>query len=211
MGRPSKLTDKQWDEIKRRHFVGGESVNSLAKEFGITEGAVRQKIKLVSTNIHEPKKPLEPLSDIAKQKIEADNAQKRISEKISLLSYSDQNIVSQIASNLQAVSEHLSSAAKSGAKIADRLMYIANQQLEQVDDANPEAEESTRALLRIETLRKIAKGSAEIGLELMRANREAVDEINHKALQADRQSQRADFGKDPIEAAKRYQEIMGNS
>ena len=39
MGRPSKLTEKQWAEIGRR-LLAGEKAASLAREFKITEGAI---------------------------------------------------------------------------------------------------------------------------------------------------------------------------
>lgn len=44
MGRKSVLTNEQWAEIERQHLVEGESINSLAKEFGANEGTIREKI-----------------------------------------------------------------------------------------------------------------------------------------------------------------------
>jgi hypothetical protein len=44
MARPSKLSEEQWERIRQR-VLAGESVNGLAKEYGISEGAIRQKVK----------------------------------------------------------------------------------------------------------------------------------------------------------------------
>lgn len=45
MGRKSALTPEQWAEVERRHLVGGESINSLAKVFGVNEATIRKKNK----------------------------------------------------------------------------------------------------------------------------------------------------------------------
>ena len=43
MARRSKLAAQQWDEILERHLAG-ESIRSLAREYGVSEGEIRQKI-----------------------------------------------------------------------------------------------------------------------------------------------------------------------
>ena len=50
MGRRSKLTDKQWIEIERRH-LDGESIRSLAKEFKVAESSIRERISAQSKRI----------------------------------------------------------------------------------------------------------------------------------------------------------------
>ena len=50
MGRRSKLSEKQWAEVIRRH-VDGESIRSLAKEFGVGESTIREKISAESAQI----------------------------------------------------------------------------------------------------------------------------------------------------------------
>ena len=42
MGRKSALTQKQWKEIEQR-FYAGESASALAREFGISEAAIRKR------------------------------------------------------------------------------------------------------------------------------------------------------------------------
>ncbi|NIE67465.1 GIY-YIG nuclease family protein [Burkholderia sp. Ax-1719] len=43
MGRKSALTPEQWAQIERRHLVDGESLNSLATEFGVNESSLRRR------------------------------------------------------------------------------------------------------------------------------------------------------------------------
>ena len=42
MGRKAALTEKQWKDIEDR-FYKGESASSLAREYGISEGAIRKR------------------------------------------------------------------------------------------------------------------------------------------------------------------------
>ena len=173
MGRKSSLTPEQWIEIERRHVINGESINSLAAEFGVNESTVRRKIKPNNT---EPQNRQNPLQALALDKVKADTEAKRIAEKIAELPYAKQQIVSDLARKLTNISEHLCSAAEYGAATSHRLSAIANGQVEKIDDAEPE--KSIEALKRISALTKMANESSEIGLNLLRANKEAVDDMN---------------------------------
>ncbi|RZL66414.1 MAG: Hin recombinase [Variovorax sp.] len=42
MGRPSKLSDKQWEQIGRR-IVAGEKPSALAKEFKVSHATVSER------------------------------------------------------------------------------------------------------------------------------------------------------------------------
>lgn len=177
MGRKSVLTPEQWAEIERRHLVDGESINSLAKEFGVNEGTIRKKIY---PNRSERPKAEKPLSDLAREKVEADKRVKDISEKIAELPISRQQIVNDLARKLTNISEHLASAAEHSAASSHRLSILANQQLEKVDDVNPMA--SMAELGLAVTLQKMANASSEIGLNLLRANKDTVDELNRRGV-----------------------------
>ena len=173
MGRKSALTPEQWIEVERRHLVGGESVNSLAKEFGVNEAAIRRKI---NPNKSEAKTSASPLAELAHAKVEAEKVVRHISERISELPVARQMIVSDLARKLSNISEHLGSAAEYSAATAHRLAAIANAQVEQVDDAEPE--KSMKALQHVAVLTKMANASSEIGINLLRANKEAVEGLN---------------------------------
>ena len=158
MGRKSKLTDKQWSEIDRR-LIAGESARSLAKEFGIAESTIRERF----SDAHKK------IKTVANQIVETEQA-------LRALPVSAQISAHNLASELIAISTHLSSAAKLGAMTAHRLAGIANNQVQYVDDAEPE--KSTEALQRIAVLSKIANTSAEIGVNILRANKEMIDTMN---------------------------------
>lgn len=178
MGRKSSLTPEQWIAIERRVLVDGESVNSLAKEFGVNEGTIRKKIV---PNKSEGKKAANPLVDLAQAKVRAEAAAKSISERISELPLAKQQIVSDLARKLTSISDHLGSAAEHSAASAHRLSILANQQLQRVDEVNPMASENE--LRAVASLQKMANLSSEIGLNLLRANKEAVDDIGRRGAE----------------------------
>lgn len=158
MGRKSKLTEKQWARIGER-FLAGESARSLGPEYGVSEAAIRQRFSSQHKKI----------KSVANQIIEAENAFKE-------LPIASQIATQNLTAQLRSISDHLASAAQFGAMTAHRLSGIANAQVELVDDAEPE--KSTEALQRIAVLTKIANGSSEIAVNLLRANKETVDDLN---------------------------------
>ena len=106
---------------------------------------------------------------------------RRIAEQIAELPIARQNIVNDLASALTDISMHLAAAARYGAATAHRLNGIAQAQAEKIDDADPLKPESVVALKGISLLNKMANDASEIGVNLLRANREAVDDINKRA------------------------------
>lgn len=176
MGRKSVLTPDQWIEIERRHVVDGESINALAAEFGINESSLRRKIK---PNKAELPKGENPLKLLAQEKVQADAESRRIAEQIADLPYAKQQIVSDLARKLTSISDHLGSAAEYSAATTHRLAAMANEQVQKVDDAEPE--KSMEALQRVAVLTKMANASSEIGINLLRANKETVEGLNKPA------------------------------
>ncbi|KVF35771.1 hypothetical protein WJ09_09760 [Burkholderia vietnamiensis] len=174
MGRKSALTPEQWAEVERRHLVDGESINSLAKVFGVNEATIRKKI---NPNKSEREKSAKPLRELAQEKVEADRRAKDISEQIAALPIARQTIVNDLAQKLTNISGHLASAAEYGAATAHRLAAIANEQAAKVDDANPLAADSVAALKGIAALNNLANNASEIGLNLLRANKAEIEKI----------------------------------
>ncbi|KVR92139.1 hypothetical protein [Burkholderia vietnamiensis] len=175
MGRKSALTPEQWAEVERRHLVDGESINSLAKVFGVNEATIRKKI---NPNKSEREKSAKPLRELAQEKVEADRRAKDISEQIAALPIARQTIVNDLAQKLTNISGHLASAAEYGAATAHRLAAIANEQAAKIDDANPLAADSVAALKGIAALNNLANNASEIGLNLLRANKAEIEKIN---------------------------------
>jgi len=169
MGRKSSLTPEQWIEVERRHVVEGESINALAAEFGVNESSIRRKIK---PNKAESPNGENPLKAIAKEKVRVDAESKRITEQIAELPYAKQQIVADLARKLSNVSSHLASAAELSAASAHRLSMLANQQLEKVDAVDPLT--SSKELQAVAVLQKMANSSSEIGLNLLRANKDSM-------------------------------------
>jgi hypothetical protein len=175
MGRKSSLTPDQWLEIERRALVNNESVNSLAKEFGIDEAAIRRKI---NPNKSESKKRISPLKELANEKFQADLKLKDISERIAVLPYAKQQIVFDLSARLNNISGHLAGAAEFGAATAHRLSGIAHGKVIEMDDSSPLNEESMESLKGIAVLTKMANESSQIGINLLAANKEFIKDQN---------------------------------
>lgn len=169
MGRKSSLTAEQWLEIERRHVVGNESINALAAEFGVNESSVRRKIKPIKAELPNGENPLRSL---AKEKVRVDAETKRIAERIAELPYAKQAIVADLARKLTNISEHLASAAEYSSASSHRLAMMANEQLELIDPVDPLKAPHTLAAIAL--LQKMANNSSEIGIGILRANKETM-------------------------------------
>lgn len=160
MGRKSSLTAEQWAEIEKR-LLDGEKPASLAKEFDINRSAITRRFSQQLRNVQS----------VAKQIVSTEIALKSlpIAQQLTAISLAD---------DLRAISTHLAGAAKYGAMTAHHLSGVANFKVQEIDDATPLCEESLEALKGIAILTKVANSSAEIGLNLLRANKETVDGLN---------------------------------
>ncbi len=160
MGRKSSLTEKQWETIGRR-LVDGEAGRVLAREFGISEAAIRKRF---GAQVKE-------IKDVANQLVAAESAFKA-------LPIGAQISARTLADKLVSISEHLCGAAEYGAATAHRLSGIAHGKVALIDDAKPLSEESVSELKGIAVLTKMANEASEIGVNLLRANKETIDRIN---------------------------------
>lgn len=159
MGRPSKLTDAQWEAIGKR-LLAGESTSALAREFKVSKTAVSVRFS----------KRNETIKTVANQIVDTERA-------LSKLNVSEQMAARSLADSLKDISEHLAGAARFGAMTAHRLAGIAAQQVEKIDDADPLAK-SAAQLMGISALTKLANGASEIGLNLLRANKETIEDAS---------------------------------
>lgn len=177
MGRKQALTPDQLLEAERRHFIGGESLNSLAKEFGVNESTLRRKIK---PNKAEGETGPKSLLELATDKARADASAKQIAEQIAELPISRQQLVNDMARRLSNISEHMAGAAEFSAATAHRIAGIANAKVLEIDDAAPLGGESLESLKGIAALTELANKAAHIPLNLLAANKEAVKELNQQ-------------------------------
>jgi hypothetical protein len=158
--RPSKLTPQQLAEITQR-LAAGESRRALAREYGVTEGAIRQRVPTQTTQQVRT----------AAQKL----AEGRLAVA-SLPTVAEQYTAVSLTDKLVNISRSLASAAELGAATAHRLHALANSEVSKVDDAEPMA--SLDSLRNVGVLTKLANESSHIALNLLAANRDAVTRLN---------------------------------
>ncbi|MET3232274.1 UNVERIFIED_ORG: AcrR family transcriptional regulator [Burkholderia sp. 1263] len=155
MARPSKLTDAQWESIGKR-LLAGESAAALSREFGVSKAAISVRFS----------KRTEAVKTVAKQIVETERA-------LSFLNVSEQIAARSLADDLKAISEHLAGAARFSAATSHRLAGIAHNKVAQIDDAMPLDETSLASLKGIAVLTRMANDASEIGLNLLRANKDS--------------------------------------
>jgi len=161
VARPSKLTDKQWESIGKR-LLNGESAASLARSFGISKAAVSLRFS----------KRIETVKSVANQIVATGKA-------LELLNVSEQIAAHDMASRMRSISGHLMGAADYGAATAHRLSGIAHAKVQEIDDAAPVSEESLNALKGINALTRMANDASSIGLNLIAANKDAVNKLQN--------------------------------
>lgn len=169
MGRKPKLSDAQLTEIGRRLLAGGISMRKIAAEYGVSEGVIRGRFSAQNRKVKA----------VANQLVATQDA-------LSALPINAQISAVNLAAQLRSMAGHLASAASNGAMVAHRLSGIALQQVEKVDDAEPER--SIDNLKRIHTLTRMVNDSSELALNLVSANRDRM--------------KRGEFDDDPVQPAK---------
>lgn len=154
MGRPSKLTEKQWGAIGTR-LLAGEKAADLAREFKVSRGVISQRFS----------KRVENVKAIANQLVSAEQALRGlpVSEQLQALTLADE---------LRAISMHLAGAAKFGSATAHRLAGIAHGKVSKIDDAAPLDDASLTGLRGIAVLTRLANEASQIGCNLLAANKD---------------------------------------
>lgn len=152
MGRPSKLTDAQWEMLKHR-LAKGEKAADLAREYGVSKAAISVRVS----------KRIETVKSVASQMVATEEA-------LRALPIAEQLLAVSLADDLRAISTHLAGAGKFGAATAHRLAGIVHEQVAKVDDADPT--QSLKTLQGISALTKMANEASVIGLNLLNANKD---------------------------------------
>lgn len=192
MGRKSNLTDEQWEAIRQR-LLKGEPSRSIAEDFPISAGAIRQRFGKIAG--------IAAQSDQVKE-----TAQKLADAQLALQALPPVNrpAALDLAASLQAISTSLARTAELSSRTAHRMASLANSQAAKVDDADPLADGSAslNALKSVSTLTKMAIDASSIGLNLLNANKERMREG------APETSDPAALPANAVEAAAVYQRIM---
>lgn len=158
MGRKSKFTDKQWEEIDRR-LLEGEAARSIARDLDCSEAIIRVRKKA----------RVEKIKDAANQVVAADRALKA-------LDLPAQRTALTFAQKLQAMGDGLAEAGMLGAQNAADLKFIGRVELKKamqaLQDGNFAA--AAAALERVKQVGALANDEADIGVRLTTAQREQV-------------------------------------
>lgn len=141
-------------------MLAGEKNRRLADEFGITEAAIRKRFGAQAKQIKA----------VANQLVEAE-------QNFRALPVSAQIQTKELFHSLLEVSNHLLGAAKFGASTAHRLAGIANAKVAEIPDGELDAP-AIKSLQEIAVLTKTANEASTIGINLIKANKEAVDEMS---------------------------------
>ena len=158
MGRKSKLTEAQLAEAQKRH-IAGESMRAIARDMGIGESTLRERISAQSAQIKL----------VANQIVATERAMQQLPIGAQITAHN-------LAAKLRAISDDIASAAMYGAKTAHRLNALANSEVAKIDDATPLT--NVDALRGVAALTKLANDSASIALNLLSANKDAVKDAN---------------------------------
>lgn len=109
MGRPSKLTESEWEEIKRRASAG-ESTRALAREFHVAHSTISERCS----------KKVERIKSAANKVFDANKA-------LAALPVSDRPLALTIADNMKATLNSLMRAARAGADSAALINEFAHE------------------------------------------------------------------------------------
>jgi len=160
MAKKSPLKEKQWEEIRTR-LLAGEKCRALAREFGVSESAIRKRygahVKQVKT--------------VAHQLVKAE-------QDFCALSVGAQISARTLADELKAISMHMAGAGRLSAASSHKLAGIANMQVELIDDANPMAD--TALLQGIAVLQEMSNKAGIIPGNLLNANKEILKQDDNK-------------------------------
>lgn len=168
MGRKSKLTDKQWQEVDRR-LLEGDKPAHIAKDFPVSEAAIRAR-KTASA---------EKIKSVANQIVATENALKA-------LPIAAQITAQTFAAKLRALSSHMLEAATYSAATAHRVLAIAHSKAQELDDVAPLDGLSGEALRVVSALTAIGNDSAKLGAAILTGSKEAVKEANAGAGEGDK-------------------------
>jgi hypothetical protein len=163
MGRKSKLTEKQWAEAAERAGAG-EPISSIAESYKIDQRNLRKGLtgfKVVAKDI----------ADTIIKKAKND-------EMLESLSSTKRKIVSGMVRTLISISENTASAAEHASNTARILHIVANREAKKVTLDKPTEGDSGRALISAARIIKVANMAAELPINLLKANNEAVRDIN---------------------------------
>lgn len=178
MGRKSKLSPEQWEEIKRRHIVLGESVNSLAKIYGVNEKTIRIYLGQNKT----PKQSETPNSEQKTIKEAIQDASMTVIKalKSTGLPEDDQRIALELANTLTSVKSKLSETANNNLIVALELSKISR---EGVKHIKSETGVDVDLLKQLQVLGNVTNNFAFLGNEVNKSSKSKVEVDNDLVIE----------------------------
>ena len=172
-------------------MLEGQSIRSIADQFKISEGALRKRF---STRV-------QTIKVVANQMLIANNNFQNLptSSKISTQDYFEK---------LRDMQNNLIGAASNGAATSHRLSAIANQQVQKLDDADPMTEAGISIIKGIAALTRTANEASEIAINLIKANKDVIDDINASEMRKTKLVDINPLPADAIDAGREYLRIM---
>ena len=160
MGRPSKLSPAQWQDVERR-AAAGESIKALGKEFGVARSTISGRVSVISDKVRE----------VAIKVAAGQSA-------LAALPIAQQYLALSLADKLRNITASLASAAELGAATAHRLAGIAHDKVAAIDGVAPLDDKSRESLRDAAALVKLGNESAVVPLALLAANKGTVRNLN---------------------------------
>jgi hypothetical protein len=162
MGRPSKLTPAQWQEVERRHLVDGESIRSLAREFGVAHNAIFVRIG--------PK--TKSKKAIANQVAQAEIA-------LASLPPIEQISVRQLADEIKSLALSSTQFAHTNMRTAKHLANVAAASAKKIKPGDI-VDGSTPALRSVAAAMAVANEASKAGLSVLSITRDAGKSTPHE-------------------------------
>lgn len=160
MGRPSKLSDKQWAEVMRLH-ANGEKAASLAKKYKVSPTQISRRVSQVS----------QELQNVAALVAQAETT-------FDALPVSHQSCVRSLADQIKGLAVGVTAVAATSAETGRILALHANQKARDLGpDLNPD---DVRLVVG---LQEGANRAISSGLDILRANKEVNKDAGKKTLE----------------------------
>lgn len=142
MARPSKLTEKQWDEVIRRHLAG-ESISKLAAEFSIARSAMSEKISDRTNKI----------KSVANQMVAAER-------EFKAMPVSDRSHVITVRDRISVLMDVYLQTAETAARNSMHMHNLAAEQKQFIDDASPYGSKASKGAVSSFTALTLAGNAA---------------------------------------------------
>lgn len=162
MGRPSKLSDKQWEEVGRR-LLAGEKPADLCREFKVSPPTLSRRFA----------KRTETIKTVANQILATEAA-------LGGLPLSEQVEAVTLAGKLRSISMHMADAANYSAATSHRLAGMAHLKTAEIPDG-PLTDKAKDTIKDVVALQRSANEAATIPLNLLAANKDSVKLVTQDA------------------------------